>query len=46
MMVRDTGASLEASITYHDSCSGLRELGIREQPRKLLGNVSGVEVGR
>jgi L-lactate dehydrogenase complex protein LldE len=44
MMVRDTGASLEASITYHDSCSGLRELGIREQPRKLLGNVSGVEV--
>jgi L-lactate dehydrogenase complex protein LldE len=23
-------------ITYHDSCSGLRELGIKEQPRKLL----------
>lgn len=44
MMVRDTGAALDAKITYHDSCSGLRELGIREQPRKLLGNVSGVEV--
>lgn len=28
-----TGAG---SITYHDSCSGLRELGIREQPRTLL----------
>jgi L-lactate dehydrogenase complex protein LldE len=24
------------SVTYHDSCSGLRELGIKEQPRKLL----------
>jgi L-lactate dehydrogenase complex protein LldE len=24
------------SVTYHDSCSGLRELGIREQPRRLL----------
>ncbi len=25
------------SVTYHDSCSGLRELGIKEQPRRLLG---------
>jgi len=23
-------------VTYHDSCSGLRELGIKEQPRRLL----------
>jgi len=23
-------------VTYHDGCSGLRELGIKEQPRKLL----------
>jgi len=44
MMVRDTGAQLNAKITYHDSCSGLRELNISEQPRKLLGNVSGLEV--
>ena len=44
MMVRDTGAALDAKITYHDSCSGLRELGIREQPRKLLENVSGIEI--
>ena len=29
-------------VTYHDSCSGLRELGIREQPRKLLGSVEGL----
>ncbi|KJS20346.1 MAG: Fe-S oxidoreductase [Hoeflea sp. BRH_c9] len=44
MMVRDTGARLDAKVTYHDSCSGLRELGIQEQPRKLLANVNGVEV--
>jgi L-lactate dehydrogenase complex protein LldE len=28
--------------TYHDSCSGLRELGIRHQPRRLLARVSGL----
>jgi len=31
-------------VTYHDSCSGLRELGIKAQPRKLLDNVSGMTV--
>ncbi len=30
-------------ITYHDSCSGLRELGIKHQPRKLLKD-SGHEI--
>ena len=24
------------TVTYHDSCAGLRELGIKEQPRQLL----------
>lgn len=32
------------TTTYHDSCSGLRELGIRSQPRKLLGQVRGLEL--
>jgi L-lactate dehydrogenase complex protein LldE len=32
------------SITYHDSCSGLRELGIREQPRELLTKVQGLSI--
>ena len=32
------------SITYHDSCSGLRELGIREQPRALLAAAGGPEL--
>jgi L-lactate dehydrogenase complex protein LldE len=32
-----------AHVTYHDVCSGLRELGIREQPRKLLAGVKGLK---
>lgn len=28
---------LNATVTYHDSCAGLRELGIKTQPRTLLG---------
>ena len=36
--------SLAASATYHDSCSGLRELGVFEQPRALLGRVFGLEM--
>ena len=37
-------AKLEQNVTYHDSCSGLRELGISEQPRKLLASVEGLSV--
>jgi L-lactate dehydrogenase complex protein LldE len=31
-------ARFAGSVTYHDSCSGLRELAIKEQPRRLLAN--------
>ena len=31
-------------ITYHDSCSGLRELGVKTQPRTLLARLPGVEL--
>ena len=31
-------------ITYHDSCSGLRELGIRSQPRKLLNQCAEIAI--
>jgi L-lactate dehydrogenase complex protein LldE len=34
--------SWPATATYHDSCSGLRELGIRKQPRALLATVKGL----
>jgi L-lactate dehydrogenase complex protein LldE len=32
------------AVAYHDSCSGLRELGIREQPRALLRSVQGLSL--
>ena len=35
-------ARYDGVVTYHDSCSGLRELGIRAQPRALLGSVAGL----
>jgi L-lactate dehydrogenase complex protein LldE len=34
----------DGTVTYHDSCSGLRELGIRAQPRRLLAGVRGLEL--
>ncbi|MEJ0012143.1 MAG: (Fe-S)-binding protein [Bauldia sp.] len=37
-------AAFDGSVTYHDSCSGLRELGIRNQPRKLLKSVDGLKL--
>lgn len=37
-------ARLDARATYHDSCSGLRELGVRGEPRKLLRTVKGLEL--
>src|SRR4051794_35200240 len=37
-------AAFGGAVTYHDSCSGLRELGIKAQPRKLLAGVQGLEL--
>ena len=31
-------------VTYHDACSGLRELGVKDQPRRLLAGVEGLEL--
>ena len=36
--------SFPATITYHDSCAGLREMGVKDQPRKLLARVPGLEL--
>ncbi len=36
--------SPSCSYTYHDSCSGLRELGIKQQPRTLLARIAGLSV--
>ena len=42
MGVERVSARLDGVATYHDSCSGLRELGVKQQPRKLLGSMPGV----
>ncbi|OHC90099.1 MAG: Fe-S oxidoreductase [Sphingomonadales bacterium GWF1_63_6] len=38
------GVALPATATYHDSCSGLRELGIKAQPRRLLKAIDGLSL--
>jgi L-lactate dehydrogenase complex protein LldE len=37
-------ARLDGIAAYHDCCSGLRELGVKGQPRRLLARVAGLEV--
>jgi L-lactate dehydrogenase complex protein LldE len=37
-------AEFPRRVTYHDSCSGLRELGVQAQPRRLLSSVRGLEL--
>lgn len=38
------GAALQGKATYHDACGALRECGIKNGPRKLLNNVTGLEL--
>ncbi len=40
----DVGASWPGRVTYHDSCHLLRELGIRDEPRRLLSGVADLEL--
>lgn len=40
--VEDVGASFPHTVTYHDSCHALRELKIKDGPRRLLRNVRGL----
>ena len=40
----DISAQFDGVVAYHDSCSGLRELGIKSQPRSLLSKVQGLEL--
>ncbi len=44
MKIDDLESSWKGTITLHDACHGLRELGIRDQPRRLLEKVRGLEV--
>jgi L-lactate dehydrogenase complex protein LldE len=40
--VNDVQASGQGRCTYHASCHGLRGLGLREQPRRLLAQIDGL----
>lgn len=42
--VEDFGARFEEVVTFHDSCHSLRELHLKEGPRRLLRNVKGLEL--
>lgn len=42
MGMERVAARHDGAVTYHDSCSGLRELGVKEQPRLLLASVAGL----
>jgi L-lactate dehydrogenase complex protein LldE len=42
--VSKVAARYDGAVTYHDSCSGLRELGVKQQPRGLLGSVQGLKL--
>lgn len=37
-------ARFDGSVTYHDSCAGLREMGVKTQPRELLSKVAGLTI--
>ena len=42
--VTDLGARFPHKVTIHDGCHGLRELGVRDQPRQLLEKVKDIEL--
>jgi L-lactate dehydrogenase complex protein LldE len=41
--IEAVNAHCAKSFCYHDSCSSLREMGVREEPRTLLSSVEGLE---
>ncbi len=42
--VERVNATYANTVTYHDACSGLRELQIKQQPRQLLASVAGLNL--
>lgn len=41
--LEQVGAFYNGKVTYHDSCHLLRELGIKDEPRKLINSVRGID---
>ena len=44
LKVENLGTKFPHKVTFHDSCSALREYGIKDEPRKLLQNIEGLEL--
>jgi L-lactate dehydrogenase complex protein LldE len=44
LKIERVAARFSGRVTYHDACSGLRELGVKEQPRQLLRSIAGLEL--
>jgi L-lactate dehydrogenase complex protein LldE len=42
--VEKVAARYDGTVAYHDSCAGLRELGVKTQPRRLLASVEGLRL--
>jgi L-lactate dehydrogenase complex protein LldE len=42
--MQTVSARWKRPVTYHDACSGLRELGVKDQPRRLLASVDGLRL--
>ena len=42
--VTDVGARFQGRVTFHDGCHGLRELKVKQQPRRLLERVRDLEL--
>ncbi len=39
--IDDLGARFDGTLTWHDACHGLRDLGLKDEPRRLLSKVEG-----
>ena len=44
MGVDSVDSDFQGTVTYHDACSGLRELSIHDQPRRLLSSIDGLHL--
>jgi L-lactate dehydrogenase complex protein LldE len=44
LKLTDVGTEFPAKVTFHDGCHGLRELHVKDQPRRLLVAVKGLEL--
>jgi L-lactate dehydrogenase complex protein LldE len=43
LKIENVGARFRGRVTWHDACHGLRELGVRNEPRTLIRNVQEAE---